>query len=190
MNLTPLQLKGKGILTCVAGPRTRSQDLSAAFDPGLIPVLKRPAPDAALHSCCNNAAPCLPVTAACRQRLRRNPSDCLQCFPSRSRNVFPSRSQERSGSPVREMRDQTEAHQKGQDEWEKQYFLSNVWAVTVTLLNPPPCLLVSSCPRDPRWPSSRPGRSCASMSTWSAPTPTTTTGEQTNPGPSSRLLTR
>lgn len=36
-------------------------------------------------------------------------------FPSHSWNVFPSCSQERSRSPIGEMRDQTEAHQKGQD---------------------------------------------------------------------------
>lgn len=48
----------------------------------------------------------------------------------------------------------------------------------------------TSCPRDPRWPNSRPGRSCVSTSTSRARTPTTTTAEQISPGPSWLLLTR
>uniref|UniRef100_A0A0E9T6P8 Uncharacterized protein n=1 Tax=Anguilla anguilla TaxID=7936 RepID=A0A0E9T6P8_ANGAN len=44
--------------------------------------------------------------------------------------------------------------------------------------------------RGPRWQSCRLGRSCVSMSTWSAPTPRTTTAVAKSPGRNSPLLTR
>lgn len=56
----------------------------------------------------------IPVTAACRQQLRWKGPDWLHCF-SFLWNVFSICSQEWSGSTIREMWDQTQAHQKGQN---------------------------------------------------------------------------
>lgn len=108
------------------------------------------------------------------------------CQRPNLRNVSSLRSQERSRPAPGEIRDQTQAHQKGQ-----HAAGSTPPAAAEPDTNPsPPLPSRLSCRRGPRWLNSRRGRSCASTSTWRRPRPKTTTAGPINPGPSSPPLTR